>query len=97
MELSSGIGNIINNCIIINEWIENGEFSQADRIIVVGTKQQAIVVNLLFKGSGKKIYYCSKSDKKYTYNSRTKWIVFNRSLKKELSQNDYNILIVPKV
>lgn len=83
--------------IIIKEWIENGEFSNTERIIVIGTKWQAIMVNILFRGSGKKVYYATEPNEKYHYRKRTKWIIFDRYLKSKLPQNTFDVLFIPKL
>lgn len=85
------------NYIIVREWIENGEFSNADIIIVIGTKAQAVMVNTLFRGSGKKVYYMERLHGKYRYKKRVKWIIFDRSLKRKLPQDDFDILFIPEL
>ncbi len=80
--------------IIIREWIENGEFSKVDQIVVVGSRVHVFIVKFLFRKSGKKVYY-SKSYKKYKYSINRKWIIFDKGLKKLFLQNDSNILLVP--
>lgn len=97
MRLLSKIKITVCNYIVIKEWVENGEFNQADKIIVIGTKLQSVMVKSLFRGTQKKVYYCKKFEKKYTYKSRTKWIIFDSSAKRMLPQKDYNILIVPNI
>ena len=91
----SKVRQLLYDCIIVREWIENGEFIKADRIIVIGTSLQAAMIRYLFKGSGKKIYYITGLNRKYEYRRQVKWIVFNNSLKKVLPKNDCNILFIP--
>lgn len=88
---------VICNYVIVREWIENGEFFNTDIIIVVGTKWQAVMANIAFRGSGEKVYYAIKSNEKYHYRERTKWIVFDRKFKNRLSKNNFDILFVPKL
>lgn len=85
------------NYIIVKEWMENREFANADTIIVIGTKFQAVMVNILFKGSNKKVYYLDGMHGEYRYKKRVKWIIFDRSLKRKLPQDDLNILFIPKL
>lgn len=85
------------NYIIVREWIENGEFSNADTIIVIGTKAQAVMVNVLFRGSGKKVYYMERLHGKCRYRKWVKWIIFDRSLKRKLPQDDLGILFIPEL
>lgn len=96
MKILSKIKSEICNFIIIREWFENGEFNKAERIVVIGTRFQSAVVNVLLKQSKKNIYYCTNLDRVNTRNCKTKWIVFDRELSKVLPQNDFNILILPK-
>jgi len=81
--------------IIVKEWIECGEFRNTDKIIVIGSKFYAMAVKFLFRGSGKKIYYCTETAGKYKYNHKTKWIIFDRALKENLPLNSYDVLLVP--
>lgn len=86
--------------IIIREWVENGEFDGADRIIVIGTKFQAVMIKMLFRGTGKRIFYCEKLKRKYVHGSnagKIKWIIFDRGLKRKLPRNDCSILFMPKI
>lgn len=83
--------------IIIKEWIENGEFIKADKIIVFGTRPQAVMVNYLFKGSHKKLYYITELNGQYSYRKHIKWIVFDNHFKKILPKNDSNILLMPHI
>lgn len=94
---------LICSYIIIREWIENGEFARAERIIVIGTRFQAAMVKMLFKGTGKRIFYIEKLGGKYAHDSntgragRTKWIVFGNRLKRKLPKNDCKILFMPRI
>lgn len=97
MRLVSGIKSAIGDYIVIKECIENGEFDQAERIIVVGTKLQAAMVRYLFRSTHKKVYYCKKFERKYTYTKRIKWIIFDSSIEKKFLQKNYNILLVPNI
>lgn len=89
----SGVKSLIFHYIIINEWIKNGEFDRTEKIITVGTRFQAMMVNILFRRNNKRIYYCTKFAGKYIHHDRVKWIVFDGRLKKV--RNDSNILLVP--
>ena len=95
MKILSKIKSEICKYIIIMEWIENGEFRRTERIVVIGTRFEGMVVNRLFKDK-KNIYYCTDLDKKYVQDYKTKWIVFDSKLKKYFPQNQFNILILPK-
>lgn len=97
MELLSKTRAMAGDMIVIKEWIENGEFDKADRIIIIGTKLQAMMTALLFKKEPKKVYYCSKPNRPYVYNKKIKWIIFDNRLKSEWPRNDYNILWMPKI
>lgn len=94
MQLSE-LRSIICNYIIIKEWIENGEFIETNKIVVVGTRFQAVMVKFLFRKCSKRIFYCTKLEKEYLYNNKTKWIIFNIALRKVLPENDHNILFMP--
>lgn len=96
-KLLSKAKQLIYNCIIVREWIENGEFTKSDRIIVIGTRLQAVMISCLFKGSGKKIYFITGLNRKYECRRQVKWIVFDSSLKKSLPKNDCNILFIPRI
>lgn len=94
MTLLSKLKRMICKYIVIREWIENGEFSDTDQIVVVGSGTWVVMVKFLFRKSGKRIY-CSKLNKKYIYHKKRKWIVFEKALKKAFPQNDSSILLVP--
>lgn len=81
--------------IVVKEWMDCGEFKNTDTIIVIGNRFHAVVVSLLFRKSGKKIYYCSEMIEKYRYRKKTKWIIFDNSLKKKFPQNSYDVLVIP--
>ncbi len=84
---------IVCNYIIIREWIENGEFDNTNNIIVVGTRFQSVMVNVLFKRRDKRIFYCTNIN--YKHYDKTKWIIFDKTVKKAFPQNDYSILHMP--
>ena len=50
----SGVKSLIFHYIIINEWIKNGEFDRTEKIITVGTRFQAMMVNILFRRNNKR-------------------------------------------
>ena len=83
--------------IVMKEWIENGEFHQVNKIVVVGTKRQAVMVKYLFRKSEKNIYYCEKPDQICECKNITKWIVFENKAKRNLLRKDYHVLIVPDI
>lgn len=86
---------VIYDYIIIKEWMENGEFKDAENIVVSGTRIQVAVVKLLFKKSGKKIYCCRNLKKQYAHRRHWKWIVFDRDMKKDWALNDSSVLLMP--
>lgn len=83
--------------IILKEWIDNGEFTKADKILVIGTRLQAFMVNYLFYKKNKKVYYIVGLDMQCKCGEYVKWIVFDNKFKKVLSRDDYNILFIPYV
>lgn len=85
---------VIDKYIVIREWIENGEFCNADQIVVVGSKVQAVMVKFLFRKTNKRIYYLN-SNREYIHHHKRKWIVFDQSLNKIFPQNDSNVLLIP--
>lgn len=96
----SKLKHLIYSHTIIREWIENGEFDRAGRIIVIGTRFQAVMVKRLFKGTNKRIFYSERFEGKYTHDSkagRTKWIVFDRGLRRNLPPDGCNILVMPEI
>ncbi len=97
MQLSYKVKKLVFDIMIVNEWIKNGEFDNADMVIVAGTMTQAIMVNFLFKGKRQKIKYCRRLHGKYRYNCLRKWIVFNDSYKNILPWNDTSILWMPNL
>lgn len=97
MRLLSKIKITVCNYSIIKEWLENGEFTQADKIMIIGTKQQAVMVKYLFRGTTKKIYHCAKFERRCAYKGRAKWIIFDSGIKMAIPQKNYNILLVPNV
>lgn len=97
MRLLSKIKTAVCTYILMKEWVENGEFHEADKVVVIGTKVQAAVVKSFFRKTSKKIYYCEKFDSKYADKNRTKWIIFDDNIKKNFVHNDYHVLIVPDI
>ena len=97
MTVLSGIKRIICEYIVVRDCIENGEFVNADTIVVIGSGMQAVLVNILFRGSDKKIYYATELTAEYHYRKQTKWIIFDRSIENRLPQNNFNILFMPKI
>lgn len=83
--------------IIIKEWINNEEFIKTDKIIVLGARLQAVMVNFLFRGSHKKLYYITKLNGQYRYRKHVKWIVFDEHFNNALPKNDCNILYIPHI
>lgn len=82
---------------IIREWVANGEFDNAERIIVAGSIPDAVIVSMLMKSKGKQIYRCEKMLKVYRYESKTKWIVFGTALKNRKLDEHYDVILVPNV
>lgn len=72
--------------IIVREWIECGEFEDADRIIVVGKKAYAMITNYLLRNKKIDCNYCDLERFIKTYKSRknTKWIIFDENLLDEV-------------
>lgn len=95
MKVRDKVKETIYNLLIIDEWIKNGEFDKSETVTVVGTKAQAVIVNLLFKGKRQKINYCAKLPREYKYNTLQKWIVFDNKYRKILPKNDSSILWMP--
>lgn len=85
--------------IIVREWLECEEFLNVKKIIVVGDKLQALIINLLFFKKTQEIYYCDKNDfeKKYSYKKNVKWIVFYVDKNILLKDMGMDVLIFPNL
>lgn len=93
---------LIISFVIVREWIECGEFKDIGRVIVVGKKMYAVIINFLIRNRKLKCCYCSLEDFKKFYKPRmcVKWIVFEDDLlgKKKMLERTFDkkdIIVFP--
>mgnify|MGYP006964298905 CR=1 FL=1 len=93
---------LIITLVIVREWIECGEFKDIGRIIVVGGKMYAVIINFLIRNLKLECCYCSLEDFKKFYKPRmyVKWIVFEDDLldKKKMLERTFgkkDIIVFP--
>lgn len=80
---------------IISEWVDNGEFETTDRVVVAGGTLDAVIVSLLMRRNGKRVYQCREFQNVYRYESKTKWIVFGERVLNCDAGKGYDILFMP--
>ncbi len=83
--------------IVVKEWAEYDEFSNVEKVVIVGTKMQAMMVKLSLIQTPIHTYYCDKDDfdKKYRNRKRIKWIIVDSQTGRRTEGNKKNILVFP--
>ncbi len=82
---------------VVKEWNAGGEFKDTEKIIVVGSQIQALLVRVFLIKISVLVSYCNLNffDHMYKCRKNVKWIVFDNRKAKYLKSTGTDILIFP--